>query len=424
MSSLEETIRQRIEPAQYRFLIIPRARAIHRRVIRRIRENGKASVVFLVSSLPMWRFQSVYDLLESDERFSLQIAIYPFPTFSSLQKEEAMSSLRAYFKERGIAVTDLSYESSPGQALRAQLSPDILFFPQTYNYLYGNDLDIRHFTDSLNCYIPYSIRTSTGKGAYRSFFNDTAWRLFYPSELHYREAKSFLYNKGTNIRITGDPIIDLIRTSPEKQVWKPQDRVKKRVIWAPHFSIIDNGIMHRDSFTWLSECMKEIASQYQDSIQIAFKPHPRLKSELYALSGWGQEKTDSYYRFWEENANTQLETGPYLDLFKESDAMIHDCGSFSVEYLLTGKPVLFTTQDVQKSIADQNELGQQAILAHYLGATRDDIQAFIEQNVLGEEDPKRDARNAIYNNYLRLPGERSAADNIYKEIITGIGFDQ
>jgi len=422
MGSLEETIRRWIEPTQYRVLIIPRAKVRHRRVIRRVQENGKANVVFLVSSLPMWRFQSVYDLLKSDERFSPSIAIYPFPSFGSLQKEEAMTSLRAYFRERGIAVTDLSQESFPGQALKDQLSPDILFFPQTYNYLYGNDLDNQFFTDSLNCYIPYSIRTSTGKNVYRSLFNDTAWRLFYPSKLHYLEAKSILYNKGTNIRITGDPIIDLIQTAPEEQVWKPQNKAKKRVIWAPHFSIIDNGIMHRDSFTWLSECMKEIANQYQESIQIAFKPHPRLKSELYALSGWGQEKTDCYYRFWEEGANTQLETGPYLDLFKESDAMIHDCGSFSVEYLLTGKPVLFTTQDVQKSIAGQNELGQQAILAHYHGATREDIQTFIEKTVLGGEDSKIDARKAIYNNYLQLPRGRSAAENIYNEILAGLGF--
>ena len=422
MPILNEKIHQWLEPAVFRFKILPRAKTRKNQVIKRIQEKGHASVVFIVSSLPMWRFQTVFDLLHGDSRFSTHIALYPFPTFSDAQKEDAMSNLRSYFQGKSIPFEDLSHESTPGLVLKNRLSPDIVFFPQPYNFLFDNDLDNQYFSDSLNCYIPYSIRTSTGNKVYRSFLNETAWRLFYPSKLHYQEAKNILYNRGKNIRITGDPIIDLFQAPENAQVWKAQDKPKRRIIWAPHFSIIDNGIMHRDSFTWLSECMLEIAEQNKESIQIAFKPHPRLKSELYALPNWGKGKTDMYYLFWQEGSNTQLETGAYVDLFKESDAMIHDCGSFSVEYLLTGKPVMFMTQDISKSIEGQNELGKQALLSHYHGRSKEDVIAFIHDTVINGNDPMRKKREAFYEKYLRPPGGKSVSDNIYQEILSGLGF--
>ena len=422
MPILNENLRQRIEPAVYRFKIIPQAKARQRQVIKRIQDQGHASVVFIVSSLPMWRFQAIYDLLQKDARFSPHIALYPFTTFSDAQREESISSLRTYFQGKGIPYEDLSQESSPGQVLKDRLSPDIVFYPQPYNYLYFNDLDSPFFNDSLNCYIPYAIWTPAGFN--RSYLKETAWRLFYPAQMHYLEAKKHQYNHGANVRITGDPIIDFFQASGSKQVWKKQDKPKKKIIWAPHFSFIDNGIMYRDSFTWLSECMQEVAVQYKDSVQFAFKPHPRLKSEVDSHPQRGKERADQYYQFWRDGENTQLETGPYIDLFKESDAMIHDCGSFSVEYLLLGKPVMFMTQDLKKSLARQNELGQQALLSHYPGHSKEDIEAFINNTVMNGDDPMQEVRKSFYDKYLRPPGERSVAENIYHEILIGLGFER
>lgn len=421
MSVLNERIHQRIEPAVYRLKIIPRAKARQRQAIKRIQDKGHVSVVFIVSSLSMWRYQSVYDLFQKDTRFSAHIALYPFASFSDSQKEEAMSSLRSYFEGKNIPFEDLSLESSPGQVLKERLSPDIVFYPQPYNYLFGNDLDNQFFEDSLICYIPYCIWTSPL--FYRTYLEETAWRLFYPTQWQYQEAKRNQYNNGRNVRITGDPIVDLFQAPESEQIWKVQERSKKKIIWAPHFAITDNGIMHRNSFTWLSECMQEIAVLYKESIQIAFKPHPRLKSELDSHPSWGKEKADRYYRFWQEGDNTQLETGAYIDLFKGSDAMIHDSGSFAVEYLLTGKPVMFTTHDLQKNLQREGELGKQALLSHYHGYTKEDILAFINNTVINGDDPMQEARKEFYERHLRPLGEHSVAENIYQEILIGLGFE-
>ena len=420
--NLENRIREATEPAYFKWVLIPRARCNHRKRIRCIRERGSATVAFIVSSMPMWRFQGLCDLLRNDPRFRVVIALYPFPTFSQAQKDASMEELRGYFTQKEIPFLDLSAESQPGMVLREKVHPDLLFYPQPYNHLFDNDLDNQHFRDSLVCYIPYAMLTAKERWAYRTLLNDTAWRLFYPSEARKREAMEVLYNGGKNIRITGEVMSDAFLAPVGKSVWKPQETEKKKVIWAPHFSISETGMLHRDSFLWLNGFMWELARKYEDTIQFAFKPHPRLLTELYRHADWGPDKADAYYRQWAEGANTQLETGPYIDLFKESDAMIHDCGSFSVEYHFTRKPVMFTTQDIQASIGNQNELGRDGILVHYQGGTEAEIMALLEETVLGGIDPKQAEREAYYNKYLRPPGEHSVAENIYNEILAGIGF--
>ena len=423
-ASVEERLRNSLEPLLYRCLTIPQARRRQRRTVRTVRTRGHASVVFIVSSLPMWRAQGLAALLRADARFDVRLALYPFAAFDAAQKEKAMAELAAWCGGNGVDYIDLSREEHPGAALRRQFHPDILFYPQPYNGLYLNDLDARFFPDSLVCYIPYSIRTSAGEWVYRNHLNETAWRLYYPTELHRKEASAVLYNRGSNIRVTGDLIMDTLAAPAANDCWKPQDTPKKRVIWAPHFSIADTGQLHRDSFSWLSACMPRIAEQYRDRVQFAFKPHPRLLSELYAHPDWGKEKADAYYRAWEEGANTQLVTGSYVDLFKTSDAMIHDSASFTVEYHFTGKPVLFTTRDLDAAMKGQNALGQAGILAHYVGKSEQDIVSFIDDVVLTGNDPRKEARASFVASYFRPTEHASVAETVYQDILTGLGFDK
>ena len=112
-----------------------------------------------------------------------------------------------------------------------------------------------------------------------------------------------------------------------------------------------------------------------------------------------------------------------MDLFKTSDAMVHDSGSFSVEYHFTGKPVLFTTRDLDASLANQNELGREGIRAHYIGRDEQDIVSFIEDAVLGGRDPRKAVRTAFIDTYLRPAGNGSVAEIIYHDLLSGLGFN-
>lgn len=417
---MDSFLRKWIEPFYYRFYLIPLSRYRQKRLVRDIRKRGYANVVFIVSSLPMWRFQSLYDKLREDSRLRVHIATYPFPTFSPGQKQEAMTRLHHFFESHKTPFIDLSAEKRPGTVLRQTIDPDIIFYPQPYNNLFLTDLDGQFFQDKLLCYIPYAMLTAKESWAYQNRLNNIAWRVFFQSESRKREAAAVVYNAGRNISVTGEPMADAFAQSLEKDVWKQQEKPKKRVIWAPHCAITEGGLLHRDSFTWLSEVMLGIASDYKDHIQFAFKPHPKLLSVLYDFPGWGKTRADAYFQKWADGANTQLETGDYIDLFKSSDAMIHDSSSFSVEYHFTGKPVLFLSSDLNRVLEPLNDLGRQAILAHYQGKSKDDITAFLENTVLSGKDPLCEDRKRFKEQYFSCPNNKTAVENIYQDIVTSL----
>ena len=421
---MDKFFHQILESVYFRFILIPRSHRNQQRRLQAIRKRNSVNIAFLMSSLPMWRFQGLYDLLKQDSRFQLLQAIYPFPTFSKEQKESAVSQLLEYCENRKMSCIDLSKKNNPGETLKSDFNPDVIFYPQPYNGLFFNDLDSNYFSDRLICYIPYAMLTAKETWAYRSYLSNIAWRLYYPSEARKQEARRVLYNNGRNIRVVGESTADLFSKPIGINPWKAQEHPKKRVIWAPHYSIVEGGFLHRDSFTWLSETMWEIAQRFQDQVQFAFKPHPRLKSVLYELPSWGNERTDAYYALWASGSNTQLESGNYIDLFKTSDAMVHDSSSFSVEYHYTGKPVLFITEDVSKVTDKLNDFGRDAILAHYLGKSANDVIGFINDVVLGSNDPMLETRRAFREEYLAIPSGKSVAENIYQDLLFSLDFEK
>lgn len=423
-TSFTEVLHRILEPLYYKFMLVPRARRKQDLAIELIRKQGIAKIAFIVSSLPMWRFQPLYNCLNKDNSFQVSIVLYPFSSYDDNQKEESIRQLRLFFEDKRIPLLDLSKEPRPGEALRKAFDPDIVFFPQPYNHLFENDLDSNYFEDKLICYIPYAMLTSSEPWAYKNHLENIAWRLYFSSKERESEAKEVLFNGGKNIRIVGESMSDLFSEESTHSIWKEHPTRLKRVIWAPHFSINGNDFQHRASFIIFHQALLDIAHSYQGRIQFAFKPHPRLQTELYKHPEWGKTKTDEYFQRWATGENTQLVTGDYIDLFKDSDAMIHDCGSFSVEYHFTGNPVLFISENLNDVTNSLNDFGKEAILAHYQGSRKEDIIHFIDSVVLNGEDPMRSERERFRKKYLTPPSGQSVAYNIYRDLVSSLGFEK
>ena len=141
-----------------------------------------------------------------------------------------------------------------------------------------------------------------------------------------------------------------------------------------------------------------MAELFLEEIQFAFKPHQVLKFKLQQL--WGNEKTEQYYRRWDSLENTQLVSDGYVDLFLTSDAMIHDSGSFTTEYLFTRKPVMYLCRDTDMK-SKFNEFGIHSFDCHYHGKTANDIESFLREVVLEGKDPMRPQREQFFEDYLK-----------------------
>ena len=395
----------------------------HRHLVEQLHGKKPLNVVFIAVDVAYWRYQHLYELMAADSRFRVSVVLSP--CLERERQEQEMECLRQYFQRQGVRYVDYDFGARPFD-FRGQLEPDILFFPQPYEYLLCKEHDCRHFYDRLVCYMPYGFWTSTGKLSYDLHFHNQAWRLYYSTQLHLKEAQRVATNKGRNVRVVGyanaDDFLSPHHDSPWSQM--ADGKRRKRIVWAPHYSIIaeNSALPPRANFLWVANLMVTLAREYSDKIQIAFKPHPALLTQLYQHREWGRERTDEYYELWRTMPNTQLETGEFVDLFMTSDAMIHDSGSFAVEYHYSKQPVMFVSKNMNPILDTQSEFGLKAYDMHYIGKDEADIRHFIDDVVLGGNDPMRSEREQFFRDYLLPPGGKSVAQNMLDDIVESLGI--
>jgi CDP-glycerol glycerophosphotransferase (TagB/SpsB family) len=385
----------------------------------KVRKKKKIKVAFIVLNLGIWKYEEIYLLLEKDSRFEPVIVICPPRNLGEESAQTEMNRSYNFFKEKNYSVL-ASYNEEGGTYLdiKKLVAPDIVFFTNPYGYTLKK-YQLKNFLDVLTCYVQYSFVVEEKEHFYNHTFHNLLWKAFYETDVHKKLAERLALNRGANVEITGHPGTDgfIYGERLNNSSWKNGNESRKRIIWAPHWSIVSRGHGRPASsnFIELSQFMFRLAEEYRDKIQVAFKPHPYLKKTLYDFDGWGKERTDHYYETWDKLDNGQLETGSYTDLFNGSDGMILDSISFIVEYLYCGKPSLFlkADPDVNKHF---NEFGNMAFEHHYHGEKNEDIIQFIEKVIIDGEDSLKQRRDIFYRNVLTPPGGKSASQNIYESL--------
>lgn len=398
--------------------MLVRCMPIYHMVLTRILRRKKTiNVVFFASSVSMWRYQHMYELMSKFPRFKVNVIIHPASAYNESQKQIDVHALKDFFTSKDIPFILAEKEGGGYIDIRKEFSPDVLFYPQPYNNFYPYEISYNRFYDKLLCYIPYAFWDCKGKWSYDQPLHRLAWKLLYPTTLHKEDAVSYSFRKGGNMEIVGYPTADDFIQTSHKSIWKEQFGSKKRLIWAAHFTIFSGGPLYQSNFLWMSDFMLDIVKQYSDKIQFVFKPHPRLYTELCKHPDWGEAKAKEYYKLWETMDNTQIETGEFVDLFMTSDAMIHDCGSFSVEYHYSENPVMYIAKNFDEQVEDKNDFGKIAMNLHYVGKEKQDIIDFIENVVLKGEDPLKPKRQQFKQDYLLPPNGKTVAENMMDVLI-------
>ncbi len=399
---------------------------VHGKRIKMVAERGQARVVIFAMNVPMWKYGHLYELLRRDSRFKTWVVISPSISYRLEQQINDVKSLRTYFNAQGVPFIDCDVEgdSAPFD-VKKELDPDVIFYPQPYEHLLAKKHDCLNFYDRLICYYPYAFMTGKGKFSYNFHFHNLAWRLYYSNNEILKEAQKTAWNQGRNVRIVGYPMTDDYCKSSHINTWKKinDGKKRKRVIWAPHFSFDDKfGQLPRGNFLWMADFMVEVAKKYKALIQFTFKPHPRLLTELYDHPEWGKSKTDAYYKLWAEMENTQVEMGDYVDLFMTSDGMVHDSGSFVIEYNYTNKPVMFVSRDIEKFLTGQTNFSKEAFKVLLIGKNEKEILNFLESAILNGQDEMSSLRKNFCNRYLNPPNNKSVAQNTLDDLVSSLGL--
>lgn len=393
-------------------------------VLNKLREKAKGgekiSVAFYNWEMSKWKAEGLYRLLEKDERFDAYIVTVPFAGGAIKEQNYLSKMLKAYnYFVSTRHKTFLPYSVEKHRMLDKndclELNPDILFQMNCWHE-YGKfkQFAYRNNTDSLQCYIPYAWMISNRYWEhFNRDFHNVMWRIFYETPIHVAMAKKHSIIKGENAITSGYPQLDMFfaRSYVPKDVWKIRGRKIKRIIWAPHAFINDENKC--SNFLFVCDLMLEIARKYMGQIQIAFKPHPELEKKLdYSIKGWNEKRRKAYYQQWADMPNTMICEGEYTDLFLTSDAIIHDCGSFTAEYLCTYKPMLFLEAN-KKVIAGWNECGKEIAKNIYLSEKGEKIDWFIKEVVINGDDYMKDQRIRFVDNYLKPHNDGGASVAIF-----------
>ena len=390
------------------------------RRVKALRQKKAITVAFVTMDVAMWKYQGLYDLLRQDKRFRLYVVISPSVKFSRDQQIRDAQRMRDYFKQHSMPFVDWDIEHGAKPTdIKKTLNPDILFYTQPGQKVFTTVHSFQHFRDKLVCYTPYGFYMHKSPYQYNRPFTRMAWKLYYHTETHKRLAEQHADNRGRNVVVSGYPAYDQYADRNFEDTWKIKDRRVKRIVWAPHFTIAGamlKGSQARSHFLTMAEPMLRLAQKYEGKIQIAFKPHPRLLTELYRHPDWGKQRADAYYEQWQNLSNGQLETGLFVDLFHFSDALIHDSSSFVIDYVFFKKPEFFICDDLGSFISESDDISRMIYRSVYHGATEREITAFIDNVVIGGNDPFKETREHILKQYLLPPNGRTASENIYADL--------
>lgn len=375
--------------------------------IKQLRKQSIIKVVFKIENLGAWKTELLYKLMIQHPRFE------PILIICQNAVENDLLNLRHYCNAKGYKYLEID---GLNQDVWDCCYPDIVFFQKQYRGETFLGLKcLLKYHKTLFAHIPYGFRSSIEPWAYDWPYLHKCWQIYYENKKIATEYAPLVSSKRPNIYVTGLPMMDELLAQPKETInpWKSSEG-KKRIIYAPHHSINPDNEWISSTFLDFGDTILQLAEKYSDKIQWAFKPHPLLKDKLIAI--WGEERTNEYYSRWQDIEWSQYESGKYVGLFQYSDAMIHDCGSFILEYLYTENPVMYLFKDNHLENTFNLQY-KKALSLHYQGWNIADIESFII-NVINGVDPMKQKRISFKKDFLTPPYGQSASQNIIDCILS------
>lgn len=371
-----------------------------------MRSKPKIRVLFVAGGIRTWKAMPLFLSMTKHSRFEPIIGPNTNPKYP-----DQKAPLLSFISENGYDYIDLDTNKI------SDCKPDLVVYDSPYTSVYSNGIAFDKNLDNVFCGCDYCINITKHIVHLEHPWYDYCWQFYVEHEDVADRKREILGKRARNIRVTGVPIQDVLMQPKENfdDPWKDKTG-KKRIIYAPHHSFkgANGDGIEFATFLQFGEVMQELAVKYQDKITIAFKPHPYLYLRLLKI--WGKEKTDVYYNKWQEMSNTQFENGEYYGLFKYSDAIIHDCASFIIEYLYINNPSLYLVSE-SNNLDDMFDFVRDGFECYEHAKKADDIELFI-QNVINGIDNKRSQRIQCINRQLLPPGGKTACDNIINSILT------
>jgi hypothetical protein len=354
--------------------------------IRRLQNEAKLRkirVAFLVNSVEKWYCGYLYGLFESSENFEPMVLVSEMGDCG-----EKFDGSTSFFSETAMHIFH-AYDAKKNEYLDfAAFKPDIVFYEQPWG------IDSRHgilaaANFALTCYTPYCFHMMDSSYNYLEKFHRFLWKYFV-EDRHHAESYKFKFN-AENCTAVGSLHLDgyFSTKEPSSELWADKSGVKKRIIYAPHFTLDDSYMVATFRENW--QFILNLASMFPETTWVV-KPHPHLNYGIVRSGMMTRRELDDYYAQWKKYGTVFIGGGNYADLFRTSDCMITDCISFLADYFPTGKPVFHLRSDRQA--ADFNAFGKKIIGTYYQIHSNAELERLFSQVVIDGDDFMKCRRDA------------------------------
>jgi hypothetical protein len=366
----------------------------------KVQQGLPIRVAFFVAFDSVFPGRNVLLEMAKESCFRPCIVLIPDLLRGEINMKEQIKKSEESFGNLGVPVYK-TYDEEINRFIDISDQFDLICMSNPYEFLTHPLYTLRNISSkiALPFYIEYgysifkhSINVNT------SLHMQNFWRIYLNTKNGHQEMKEKSGLAWSNCSFIG-------YTKMESYVRKKKDNRSndaKKVIIALHHTILPNNDLNLGSFLEFVEAYQLLPKIYPN-IEFIFRPHPLLLQKIDECKALGEISAAQYFQtLVSENTNCTINNdADYFELFATSAAMIHDCGSFTAEYLHTGNPVCFAKSSRTNFANEMSATGMGCINQHYIAESLEDMKFFIEEVVIHGRDHLKESRESFFENELK-----------------------
>lgn len=362
----------------------------------RVKPDELIRITFIIQHSSIWTsWRSVWDACQKDDRVVANVVLTPYI-------HPLTSTAVTYDELRELLIREnVSFYTSDYYNLD-EFKPHVVFLQNPYEetrpgHLRINEIQKRFARIS---YVPYGLEMGGGcwnlKSQFDSDLQRKAWRIFARSNRHKKMFGKYCKSGNAHVVVTGHPKFDVssrLLSVEDNSSLIQKANGRKVILWTPHFAV---GFPPTwSTYRIYSETIFEIFRE-ESKLFLLIRPHPLFFQSMRENNVWDADGETKFRSMIDESENCYLdERDDYLEAFSVADGLMTDVGSFLLEFLPTGKPILYLHHK------DGLGMNDDADLVNHLYTATDASQIIDFVRMIDEdEDFKKSVRKDSIEDFL------------------------
>ena len=353
-----------------------------------------------VSNDAMYGMDAVFSLMMArDDRWDCKVVIIPDVSRGYPHQRDTYIRCREYFATHyGDDYVVDGWDMETDEYIDVMDDYDIIYFANPYDSMAVEVHSIQYAVtrNVLPVYVNYGydVGYKTMYARMKGPELNYVWKYFTETIYSYEEIRKLQIINGANVNLTGYTKMDAYSRVNGKT------KSRKKILIASHHTVKMDELP-LSCFMMYHELILSLPKMFPD-IDFVFRPHPLLFIRMINDNVWTKNMVDDYLSKIKKAGIEYSNGGEYFRLFSECDAIINDCGSFTLEWLFTGKPGCFVLND---KLSDEHITTQmkEGIKRYSIAHTNDDIVNFVRDidadNYSKKQKMDEWVRNNIAINY-------------------------